>query len=482
MPSPVKKLESKRTEKTKLKNEADWEDVTESDSEDGSMVEVKSSASSPSRRMTPIRVGGSPRKRRLLKEKSSLSATYIKREPKSPPRSWKEEVFAEGWFDNFVRVIWSVFGYVIAVFTGSFKLLLRPLSFLLFLFILALIFGRVVDTFRMALKPFCFIPGVSSSSMCLPDSPHPIRVSTPARSRAPKWADYPKLIDAQTSFEQLLDNSAGGSGLALNIKKAEMATKDLVVLVRDSKLTSKNLLADSLINFVEDARQTGRGLQRLGSKTAGAVDQIVAVNDYALHAIEDAQAKGRSPLSIRSLIPFFPKSSTDDVVLKTFSDAMHVLSSGIQRLVLEAEVQRTNLEKLEEHLSVIHELVSREDAHVSAARAELLAYLWTHLGGHRKEMKGFDDHLKLLKGLAEYRKRALLHVVSALQTLHALSDDMEDLRERVTAPQLVGGEIPLDVHMKSISLGLERLKQSRINAAKREEDAVRKVLGIEEED
>jgi len=204
--------------------------------------------------------------------------------------------------------------------------------------------------------------------------------------------------------------------------------------------------------------------------------RILAVNDYALHAIQ--ADRDRSSLSVRSLVPFLPKTSPD-VVLKTFTETMNVLSSSIERLIVEAEVQRANLERLEEHLAVIHELVSREDSNISAARAELLAYLWTHLGGHQKEMRSFDDHLKLLKGLADYRKKALIHVVSALQTLHALSDDMEDIRERVTGPQLVGGHIPLDVHMKSISIGLERLQQSRINAAKREEDTVKKVLGIE---
>jgi hypothetical protein len=58
----------------------------------------------------------------------------------------------------------------------------------------------------------------------------------------------------------------------LEIKKAEMATTDLVTLVRVSDLKSRDMLADLLARFVDDAKKTGRGLQKLSSKVGGAVD------------------------------------------------------------------------------------------------------------------------------------------------------------------------------------------------------------------
>jgi len=65
----------------------------------------------------------------------------------------------------------------------------------------------------------------------------------------------------------------GGSGLSLEIKKAEMATSDLIALVRVSNnLRSRDMLAESLAQFVNDAKKTGRGLQKLSSKIGGAVD------------------------------------------------------------------------------------------------------------------------------------------------------------------------------------------------------------------
>lgn len=206
---------------------------------------------------------------------------------------------------------------------------------------------------------------------------------------------------------------------------------------------------------------------------------VMAVNDYALHAIEETQAKAPSQYSLRSLSPWaFGRRSTKEVVTETFGQAMNVLSSNMERLILEAETSLRNLNSLEEHLSTLHEMVSREDSSLSSEKEELLAELWTKLGGNRKTLRGFEKHLILLKDLSGYRKQALVHVVAALQTLQSMSEDMEDLRERVAAPDLVGSQIPVEVHMKSIRNGLERLREGRIRAKHLSEEAMNRVLGI----
>jgi hypothetical protein len=163
-----------------------------------------------------------------------------------------------------------------------------------------------------------------------------------------------------------------------------------------------------------------------------------------------------------------------------FTEAMNTLSANMQRLVLEAEVSISDLNKLEEHLKSIHEVVSREDSSISTARAELLAQLWTILGGNRDQLKGIDEHLSLLKGVSAYRDRALAHVVAALKMLETMAEEMEELRERVAAPKLVGEAIPIDVHMKSLRSGLERLKGRRTGAKQLEEQIVNQVLGFVE--
>lgn len=148
-------------------------------------------------------------------------------------------------------------------------ILQTPFAVILTLYILSLVLSRVATTM---LLPACSVPGMSLLPLCAIQA-HPAPAQNP-KDRAPRWADYSHLVDMQANtLEQLLDHTAGGSGLALEIKKAEMATQDLATLVRVSDLTSRGLLADTLEGFVEDAKKTGEDLQRLGAKVGGAVDR-----------------------------------------------------------------------------------------------------------------------------------------------------------------------------------------------------------------
>lgn len=157
--------------------------------------------------------------------------------------------------------------YTRDVLTIALRLLKKPLAFMVFLFILLLLLAKLASIFRVAFQPLCFIPGVSRSAMCR---------DPPIFSAEPLRAGYSKLMDVQsTTFDQLLDQSVGGGELSMEIKKAEMATSDLVILVKYSELKSKSLIAKSLEDFVNDAKKTSRGLQKLNAKIGTAVDGFV---------------------------------------------------------------------------------------------------------------------------------------------------------------------------------------------------------------
>ncbi|KAF9440977.1 hypothetical protein P691DRAFT_792480 [Macrolepiota fuliginosa MF-IS2] len=352
--------------------------------------------------------------------------------------------------------------YIFDITRTALTLLRKPLGFVLFLWILAMILSTVVSTFRAALAPVCWLPIISSSFVCRP-------IPLP-----PPRANYPRLMEAQTkTFEQLLDETSGGSAMSLEVKKAEMATSDLVTLVRISALHSKDLLASMLVDFVQDAKTTGRRLQKLHSRVGGSVDNIMAVNDHALRRIEEASSR----TNIIDIIPWI-ESRKNRIVASTFKDAMDSLSAQISRLILEAEANIANLNDLEERLNALHDLVFREVKTVKGDRDELLAQLWTFLGGNRKELKNFNENLVILKNVGSYRSQARVHVTATLQTLQSLSEDMEELREKVATPGLVGECMPLEVQMKSIQYGLERLKANRIKARRTHDAAVEGVTGL----
>ncbi|KAF8628022.1 hypothetical protein AX15_004139 [Amanita polypyramis BW_CC] len=435
-----------------------WEDIPENGTSSEEQADVRSTKfksrvdafASPSiRRRKPHYIAPSNRR-------GSVAPVMPKRRP--PPR---RQIPTEDIMDNAVQGALFTGRYLLDVLKTAINLMRKPLGIMTFVLLLSICMGYIAHYLQKALTPFCFLPFVNRSAMCA--------VLVP-QTKIDPWE---QLIQVQTkTFDQLLDESAGGSSLSLEVKKAEMATADLVTLVRHSDLRTRDILASSLKEFVEDARKTGRGLQKMSAKVAGAVDNILAVNTYALRTIEDANAK--KPSIFNSLIPWSKNSK--EVVANTFADAMGVLSANLGRLILEAEANLGNLNALEEQLSTLDDMVAREGITTKKARDELLSELWSILGGNRKELKNFDSHFVLLKQLGMFRKKALIHVTAALETLRAMSDDMEDLRERAATPELVGPSIPMEVHIQSIQNGIERLRDGRTKARMIEADAVRRVL------
>ncbi|KAF9466636.1 hypothetical protein BDZ94DRAFT_1295755 [Collybia nuda] len=422
-------------------------------------------------------VRSSPRKRKTIRR--STCVTTLPRKQAAPVtlkhvRPLQKAIATQEILDGAVNGTSFVARYLFDIISTAVGLLRRPLYLIVFIWMLATIISLISQTVRQAFAPLCYLPGLYSSSLC-----RPLDAFKKGQGGLPRWADYPKLIDVQTTtFEHLLDESVGNSGLSLEIKRAEMATTDLVTLVRVSDLHSRDTLGDALVEFIGDTKTTGRNLQKLTSRIGGAVDKIMAINDYALYAIEEAQAKAPSRFSIKGLVPWAVPRPTSEIVTETFSSAMSVLSEEMTKVILEAEANIIQLDRLEDRLSTVHEILTREDSTLTSARADLLADLWTKLGGNKKTLRGFDNHLLLLKNLGVYRKKALVHVAAALQTLQGMSADMDDIRERVAAPELTRSKIPVEVHMKSIRSGLERLKEGKVRARRLEEQAIRRVLEV----
>ncbi|KAJ3759949.1 hypothetical protein EV360DRAFT_40878 [Lentinula raphanica] len=352
-----------------------------------------------------------------------------------------------------------IFIFVYEVLRDALNLCRKPLSLIVFLWLIGVAVSPLSSVLVTTLSPTCSIPWIRDFPLCRQRGPD---------ATFPHWADYPRFMNVQSStFEQLLDTAVGNSGLSLDIKKAEMAVLDLAVVVKSSKLASRDILGETLVAFAHDARKVGRGLQRLSSKVAAAVDLIMATNEYAIATISKTQQS--SSLSSKAITFLFPDSSTERAVLRTFAEAMRTLSTVVERLILFAELELANLEKLEERLAVLYEMVVQENSAISSTKAELLQDIWTWLGANRNVLKGYDEHLDLLSRVADYRKRALVQVISALHILRALSNDMESLREQMSKPALSGQTIPVEIQISSIELGIRRLQNSRALAREKEE-------------
>ena len=206
-------------------------------------------------------------------------------------------------------------------------------------------------------------------------------------------------------------------------------------------------------------------------------NRITSLNDHALRTIE---ASKTPPSLVARIVPFAVSSRnpTKEAVIETFLMSMDNIGTHMARLREEADISMGHLMRLEEHLSVLHEITHRDDKQLTMAQDEVLAELWSSLGGNRRKLKKMTINLNLLKNVDKYRRKALTHIVVTLETIQALDADMEELRTRVEAPDIVGDKIPIEVHINSIKAGLDRLKEGQMKASLRQGESLNKILEI----
>jgi len=155
--------------------------------------------------------------------------------------------------DSIASVYANEFASQLDLILRSFK---RPLVTLIFLGFFGVMISILMQNLNAASQPGPFPPTYSNSSF-----------------RHASYADFPTLMNIESSFEKIVDSAAGGSALARVMKQSEMAVSDLSTVVRYSELKCKETLAERLDVFAKDAKGNVRALQGFGSKVGGVLDQ-----------------------------------------------------------------------------------------------------------------------------------------------------------------------------------------------------------------
>lgn len=155
------------------------------------------------------------------------------------------------------------------------------------------------------------------------------------------------------------------------------------------------------------------------------------------------------------------------IVATTFQDVLGLLTSQTSSVVLHCHASMMALDRLEEHLHVMHDMLSREQSYAIREQSRLLSELWTMLGGNRQRLWSIDQRLDLLQNMGDYRLRALAHVGRTLELVQSMGEDMEELRTRVATPALVEDRIPIEVQLLALKAAIDRISEGRIAARER---------------
>ncbi|KAH9931856.1 uncharacterized protein B0H18DRAFT_952530 [Fomitopsis serialis] len=306
----------------------------------------------------------------------------------APVRAMAQQMFSSGALSAAYYI-----GDALQIALWLFK---KPLGVLIFGMGLAVLCNYVVGKIGDMLSPVCLVPVISTTPFCI----HRTTFS-PTVNKAPHSADLDKSIGLHGNFGGLLDTNADAGDIGTKLLQSEIATRDLVTLVRVSDLRSRNMLAGALVQLVEDAKRTGEGLHSLNATINGAVERITVVNDYAMSTMSAATVDD-SPLSWIATTFSFYSGTPKVVIVQSYRDVMETLAAETERALLEASISAANLERLQEHLFTIHEICVREGLSLSDARAKLLSELWSVLGGNRDALRKAEGRLTLLAEVDQY--------------------------------------------------------------------------------
>ncbi|GAB1311039.1 Alpha beta hydrolase fold-5 protein [Madurella fahalii] len=430
---------------------------------------VTSPSSLPGLRQRQRAAPGSPAKERRVR----LSDGYSRDQ---------QTTFDEGLSAPMLSHLIGALSWLFGVVGHAFRYAQKPLAFLLSLY---LTFGAVIMLQNMATKslytslsPICRLPGVSWFD--LPFCPRFVPTEGQGEGRE-RQVEFDRLMDVQDEFQQVLEKSAQGVSLPMEMKRSEASIRDLRTLVRYSNLAHKEELVLEFDGFIEAAGTASGNLQKFNTHVGSAVDSLISINRWTARFLDELDRGSHDVQHSGGLVgqwtswlfsPFQPAVFSDRDILKTYIEHMTLVSEKVGELVLEGEAVLHILHKAGEHLDIIHDFVTRTQMSVQGRKEEILSMLWTLVGGNSRQLKSLNSQLSLLKQVDAQRLGAVKQVTELIGELEKVRAGLEDLRERAAQPGLLSGrlDIPLSVHVETIDRGVERLEsaRSRIRAIENE--------------
>ncbi|MCJ1437990.1 hypothetical protein MMC27_007377 [Xylographa pallens] len=364
--------------------------------------------------------------------------------------------------EGFIKV---AFKWVFDIIGGALSYAKTPLSYALAIYLLVglMVITRNVltNSIYSALSPICRIPGASLLHLEMCQSP----VSVNYRGNTTPVVEFDQLMETQSKFEDILEQTAEGITLPMDMKRSEASIRDLRQLVTHSNLRSKDELVYEFGTFIQTAGTASDELMSFGARVGTSVDRILSMAKHTKRVLEGIAERDANEGAVASflsdsfLAPFMPVKFTEDLLVDQYLKHSQGVEKEINRLIEEAMALLLTLKYLEDQLDNIYGISVRDNNEAQYSRDQVLSQLWTMLGGNRTKLSKFDTELKLLQKVNMYRQNASGYVGGTLLKLQAMRSELEQMREKVGSAELQ--ITPLSVHIDTIQQGVERLQMGR---------------------
>ncbi|KAI8375456.1 hypothetical protein BD560DRAFT_392360 [Blakeslea trispora] len=258
--------------------------------------------------------------------------------------------------------------------------------------------------------------------------------------------DFTHFVKLQESLYDGMLQSSADSISALELKQAELATRDLQAMVKYSNLLNHDLLDSKLGDYIGRSRRFGRDIQSLQAQTRGVIDNLITYNTYTLRKLSEFNSKRSSRQDLRALYEY----------------AMTLVEKEAKRLILTIEKAQGSLDSLEEDLYSIHEISIQEQVYQKKEKPDVFTDLINQLSGKGLRRPLVEENLALLVKFDSQRSKAAQRLMVMLDRMEAFQMDLEELRSQVIAPILIPDTIPLEMHIENIGKAIERLKTGKV--------------------
>lgn len=178
-------------------------------------------------------------RRRSSRQAANTNVSEKRVEPRITSKKYQQQ---QGTGPEILDLVTNQLGimlfWMMDVLGRALKILKTPISFVLAVWLLlglGIILRNLVTTsIYTSLSPLCRIPGASMMNIpfCPPNG------GLTSENFAPP-VEFDQLMTVQSKFEEVLEESAGGVSLPMDMKRGEASIRDLRQLVKYSQLHSK---------------------------------------------------------------------------------------------------------------------------------------------------------------------------------------------------------------------------------------------------
>ncbi|KAK8121998.1 hypothetical protein PG984_010668 [Apiospora sp. TS-2023a] len=426
-------------------------------------------------------------RRRTNRQPSDASGQAYQRRHVPERRSQRANHETNSLWDKFAAstpsFIFDIVAWCISILGMALNIAKYPLAICLAVYILLgagmMVRNMVTNSISTSLSPLCRIPGASMLDLPFcPDLP-----AVPG-SKGKNPVEFDELMHVQSNFEKVLEDSAKGVSLPMEMKRAEASVRDLRTLIKYSDLPAREELVYEFDGYIDNVRTIATDLQTFNTHVGSAVDSVISINRWTSRYIDSIAAEREANDNMVArwsgwlFSPFQPQVFDERMLLDKYVEHTGLVSDKIANLIIEAQAALRLLSQAENNLQLINEHVVRSGNEVKAKKSEVFWDLWTLVGANNKRLHNLKAQLGLLGQVETQRTSAVEQLIGLVHDLGDIQTKLSDLRDRVVAPELLADQtsIPLSVHIETINAGVERLESARSRIRAEENDRIQQAL------